>query len=103
MMDGQQVLINDSVHVLGVGDGVVNSVSADGSFSVRVGGGSTFRCRADGYVGNVRKVFWHNPMVIVPPKNLKLWLNFTRMATTNYQHLCDLFNEGIRGDISAED
>ena len=100
MMDGSEVKLGDSVYVTAIGSGTVVAVSSDGGFTVKVGN-SMFSIRADGYVGNVRKVYWHDPMVIVPPKDLKLWTTFNKMATTNYKMLQELFREGNDGEITA--
>lgn len=93
MIDDVPVQINDAVHVLGLGDGIVTAVSADGSFEVKLGNGKV-HVRKGGYIGNVRKVYWHNPMIVVPPKNDQLWINFVRMAQNNYAQLVELFRTG---------
>lgn len=99
MLDGSEVKLGDSVYVVALGSGTVTAVSADGGFSVKIGN-STFSIRADGYVGNVKKVYWHDPKVIVPPKDLHLWTTFQKMATTNYKMLQELFREGNDGEVS---
>lgn len=96
MLDGQTVSIGDSVYVLGIGSGTVSSVSADGSFAVKLGNnGGNFRCLDGGYVGNVRKVFWHDPLILIPPKNLKLWTNLKKMAQQDYEQLMSFLRDGL--------
>ena len=103
MLDGQEVHIGDSVHVIGTGDGIVSSVSADGSFTIKLGDKGSLRVRDGGYVGNVRKVYWFNPIIIVPPKNMKLWINAKKMAQINYDILLDLYNNGMVKDEVIKD
>lgn len=100
MMDGSEVKLGDSVYVTAIGTGTVAAVSSDGGFTVKVGN-SMFNIRADGYVGNVRKVYWHDPKVITPPKDLHLWNTFLKMSTANYKMLQDLFREGNDGEITS--
>lgn len=93
MIDDVPVHINDAVHVLGLGDGLVTSISSDGSFEVKLGNGKV-NVRKGGYIGNVRKVYWHNPMIVVPPKDEQLWTNFVRLSQNDYAQLVELFKSG---------
>lgn len=85
MIDGYNVNVGDTVFILGVGRGTVSSISDDGSFSVKVGRG--IQHFADGgMVGNVRRVYWHDPVLFNPPKDANLW-NTTRNAAAYMRDL----------------
>lgn len=96
MLDGVQVNIKDKVYVLGIGYGEVTSVSADGSFKVRIHN-SVQEYRDGGMIGNIRKVFWHDPLFIVPPKEPSLWQLFKEQSLYNYKVLIRV----LQGDIKA--
>lgn len=86
MLDGYPVLIGDTVHILGIGAGQVVSVNADGGFTVRTGSGDAYY-RDGGFIGNQRRVYWADPMIVVPPKNRRLWRAFISVATVMYKQL----------------
>ena len=96
MLDGVEVNVKDTVFVLGQGYGTVASVSADGSFKVKIGR-STQEYRDGGLIGNVRKVYWHDPLFVVPPKDATLWATFKEQALYNYALLIRV----LQGDIKA--
>lgn len=101
MLDGANVSLGDSVYVDAIGTGTVVSLSSDGGFAVKVGN-SIYNIRSGGYVGNVRKVYWHNPLMVIPPKNLHLWNTIKGMTERNYKMLQDLFREGNDGELKAD-
>lgn len=89
MIDNEEVNIGDAVFVLGIGTGTVKSISADGSFTVQTGRGiQTYR--NGGYLGNSRRVYWHDPFILLPPKNLALWQALKRMVETDYNMIKEL-------------
>ena len=94
MIDGVEVKIGDTVFVLGFGHATVTSISDDGSFTVKVGRSGTQLIRSGGYIGNSRRVFWHDPFIIVPPKDDRLWQAFRSMALNDYAQLVELFRSG---------
>ena len=96
MLDGVEVNIGDKVFVLGIGYGDVKSVSADGSFKVKIGR-ATQEYRNGGMIGNVRKVYWHDPLFVVPPKDPTLWATFKEQALYNYALMVRI----LQGDIKA--
>lgn len=101
MLDGVEVNVNDTVFVLGIGYGTVSSVSADGSFKVKIGRG-TQEYRDGGMLGNVRKVFWHDPLFIVPPKDATLWATFKEQALYNYSLMVRILQGGIKAPQTEE-
>lgn len=99
MIDGYPVRVKDNVFVLGVGNGIVTKVSNDG-FYVKTGRGES-HYRTGGFVGNQRRVFWHNPVFMLPPKNKKLWRAATELAQVVYENLTNLceFEEDIDEEV----
>lgn len=93
MIDGYEVNIGDNVYVSGIGTGTVISVNPDGGFSVRTGSGITYY-RDGGFIGNIRKVYWADPIIINPPKDAQLWNTYKELAVNNYVMLSSLFATG---------
>lgn len=89
MLDGYPVKINDTVFVLGVGVGVVTRVTADGGFYVKTSRGEN-HYRTGGYTGLQRRVYWQDPVFLLPPKNKKLWLAITKLSLTLYKSIVTL-------------
>lgn len=102
MLDGVEVNVRDVVYVLGLGYGEVVSVSTDGSFKVKIQR-STQEYRDGGKIGNVRKVYWHDPLFIVPPKDATLWATFKEQALYNYSLLVKVLQGGIQAPETAKD
>lgn len=100
MIDGYPVRVNDSVFVIGSGIGTVTKVSTDG-FYVKTGRGEV-HYRTGGYVGNQRRVYWHDPIFILPPKNRGLWKATINLSIQFYQELAKLceFEEDVDDDVA---
>ena len=54
------------------------------TFKVKIGR-SIQEYRDGGMIGNVRKVYWHDPLFIVPPKDATLWAAFKEQSLYNYE------------------
>lgn len=91
MIDGYPVVIGDVVHVLGIGAGTVTSINSDGGFTVQTGNGEAYY-RDGGYIGNQRRVYWADPLIITPPKNRRFWRAFTSVVSNLYAQ-CKVFYE----------
>lgn len=102
MLDGAEVNIGDSVYVVGMGQGQVTGVSSDGSFTVKIQRNS-YTFMDGGFIGKVRKVYWHNPIFVVPPKDVDLWTVFQEQALYNYGLLVRLFASGKRTKVAADE
>lgn len=102
MLDGESVVIGDTVFVQGVGAGTVIRVEADGGFVVKTGNGQQ-HYRSGGMIGNVRKVYWHDPVIVTPPKNLRLWNAFVAMAKTDYAQVKGLFETGAVPEMTVDE
>ncbi len=93
MIDNEEVHIGDRVYVIGTGYGTVASVNRDGGFSVRIGSGEVF-FRDGGFIGNQRRVYWHDPVFIHPSKSGTLWRVFKKSAATLYEQI-----QGFRDEL----
>lgn len=87
MIDGYPVNLNDSVYVLREGIGSVTKITRDGGFYVTTSVGGESYYQTGGYVGNQRRVYWHNPIFIIPPKNRRFWKAFTAIANILFDKL----------------
>lgn len=86
MLDGYPVNIGDVVYSLGVGTGTVTAVNADGGFSVKHGNGEVYY-RDGGYIGNKKRVYWADPLIIVPPKDRRVWRAFCKIVVSLWGQL----------------
>lgn len=93
MLDGYPVNVGDSVYVLGIGSGTVTSINSEGGFSVKTGNGEIYY-RDGGYIGNQRRVYWEDPMIITPPKNRKFWKAFVAVTKVLYQQAATFYKQG---------
>lgn len=93
MIDGSPVYIGDTVHVLGIGSGMVIAVNADGGFTVRTGRGET-TFRDGGYIGNQRRVYWADPLIVTPPKDRRLWRAYVTVAQHLYDQAANFYHLG---------
>ena len=93
MLDGYPVNIKDVVYVLGVGAGTVTSITADGGFTVKTGNGEAFY-RDGGYIGNQKRVFWADPMIVTPPKNSRFWRAYVHMAELLFKEAKAFYSYG---------
>lgn len=62
------------------GYGTISLVEPDGSFTVTFPDTNRFRYSAGGYVGQARRIYWHDPMTVEPPHDTMLWEFFNRGA-----------------------
>lgn len=85
MVNGYPVHIHDTVFVLGVGAGTVTAISADGGFTVKTGQGES-HFRDGGYLGNQRRVYWSDPILLDPPKDHFLWTAFVEVVKVIYKN-----------------
>lgn len=99
MIDGYPVVPGDSVWVQGTGAGMVARVDDKGGFWVKLSGGETY-FRSGGYAGTTRRVYWHDPILVNPPKNLKLWAAYRTMTQELFKQLDTLIKEGQVPDVA---
>ena len=98
MLDGYPVNVGDSVYVLGIGAGMVTSINSEGGFSVKAGNGEIYY-RDGGYLGNQRRVYWADPLIVIPPKDRKFWKAFTTVCKTFYKQAATFNTLGDTVDV----
>lgn len=103
MIDGYQVLLGDTVWVVGMGTATVAKVEANGDFQIRSGSGMLAITKG-GYLGKVRKVYWHDPLIIPPPKDVYVWHTFKKVAITVFNVLARAFQiKGVPDEEGSEE
>jgi hypothetical protein len=94
---GDEVRVKDEVFVLHHGKARVESRTPDdGGFNVRLAGHGVMHYSRTGCPGasTKRVVYWHDPLLIEPPRDPALWAAFVRMATVLYNDLSAWRKEG---------
>lgn len=72
MISNENVAVNDRVYDVVHGYGQVVD-TAFGDIVVRFDTGVRITFDKSGSYGGVRRLYWHNPIVIEPPKSRPLW------------------------------
>lgn len=80
-LDNQNVTAGDQVYDLVWGYGTVTSTMFD-TIQVRFGDGRGINYTSVGEYGGVRRLYWHNPIVIPPPRDNRLWGTLTQIMQT---------------------
>ena len=86
LLDNQPVTIDDKVFYIIWGYGIVTSTMF-GSIQVRFGDNRAVKYESDGSLGGVRRLYWHNPVVIPPPRDNRGWETLQSVLTTVAAHL----------------
>lgn len=68
MLDNNEVRVGDILYDILLGPCRVVAVSKDGSFRVK-SQSSEISISPGGFLGRTRRVYWENPIVIIPRKN----------------------------------
>ncbi|ENG6450353.1 hypothetical protein ABU536_003703 [Escherichia coli] len=92
MINGVAPYVGAQVYDIQQGYGRITQVEPDMSFVVDLGGGRVLRYSKGGYVGNSRRVYWKNPVIVEPVDNDRTWDTFTAMAKS----LRNMLNDGIK-------
>ena len=74
-LSGEQVVLNDRVFDIANGYGTVHSLSTK-KFVVLFDNGRRIEFNADGSLGGVRRIYWHDPIVVAPPRDKSKWDKF---------------------------
>ncbi|CAE6958786.1 hypothetical protein [Paraburkholderia domus] len=81
-LDGYEVLAGDPVYDLYFGDGRVHSLTADDQIVVSYGSRMfVYDERGIGQHGR-RSLYWHNPILVVPMKDERMWSLQRRLNAT---------------------
>lgn len=99
-IDGFTVNMGDPVYDIILGAGQVTGMHSGGSFVVKIGSSESVY-RDGGYFGNSRRLYWSDPIVILPPKNRRVWSAYKSMTIKMYDMLKTLFQiEGVDAKTS---
>ncbi|ETD72661.1 hypothetical protein V757_02925 [Pelistega indica] len=80
-MDNYRVELEDTVYDIMLGTGRVVSLNEDGSFLVAFGT-QRMTYQKGGYFAGVKRLFWADPVLLVPPKRAtKKWEAIQRMIS----------------------
>ena len=77
------VKMNDIVYDISNGRGKVVALT-DSTIEVKFDSGLRITFSPGGYLFGVRRLFWHDPLVIDPPKSLNEWEYARKVVITTY-------------------
>lgn len=72
MINNENVSVNNVVYDITQGYGTVVDTTFN-DITVRFNNGIRITYDKNGYYGGIRRLYWHNPIVIEPTKDNKLW------------------------------
>jgi hypothetical protein len=78
----------DNVFVVGFGYGIVKNVLEDKSFQVLLGA-TVRQFTPDGRLGGTgaQRVYYHDPMIVNPPKSVHLWNTYKALSIKLFEEL----------------
>lgn len=85
MINGSVPVVGKQVYDMNLGYGKIISVEPDMAFVVDFGGNRRQRFSAGGFVGNIRRVYWENPVVVEPMADDTTWQTFVNVARQMYE------------------
>lgn len=80
-LDDTELRLNDRVYDLTNGYGDVSDVS-DSGFTVLFLNRRRISFEAGGTLRGVRRVFWHDPLILAPPKDAAEWQHLIRIVVS---------------------
>lgn len=81
MINNKAPYINAEVYDIQQGFGTIIQVEPDMSFVVDFKGGRTLRYASGGFVGNSRRVYWNNPIIVEPEDDdRQIWTTFVTVT-----------------------
>jgi hypothetical protein len=88
-----EVKLNDQLWVQGLGYATVSRLQDNGGFYLKIGQSEKL-FTADGRIGHTgeQKVFYADPMIVVPPKSVDFWAAYKRVAKALYDEMAMLYN-----------
>ena len=96
LMDGAEVKVDDQVFVTLHGAGTVTGLRSNGGVQIRTARGEAMY-PPSAYTGKDRRVYWHDPFIVIPPKHPMLWKGFKSLAVGLFDNLLKLFRTGEVG------
>lgn len=84
MISGAEPILGRQVYDINLGYGEIISVEPDMAFVVDFGSRRKQRYSTGGFIGNVRRVYWDNPIVVEPGPDEVNWLAFVEITRKLY-------------------
>ena len=85
MINGTSPIEGKQVYDIMSGYGRIIAVEPDESFVVEFAKKRQIRFSAGGYLGNMRRIYWDNPIVVEPTADDKNWQTFLTVARAIYE------------------
>lgn len=85
-LDNEPVLLNDLVFDMMYGKGEVVSFD-DNAMQVLFANGRKITYDTTGHLNGIRRVYWHNPLIITPPKDETKWNAFLHVIVGVYNFM----------------
>jgi hypothetical protein len=82
VLDNENIVVGDSVYDVVLGSGSVHQVRVDGTFVVNFPGRGkliVYSALGTSRHNNMRTLYWHNPIVLVPAKAEQTWVKLGLM------------------------
>lgn len=82
-LDGDEVVLGDTVFDVVYGTGTVKELLAEGRFRVHFAGNKRFVYRSDGQrvdTSTRRTLYWHDPVIAIPAKDDISWTKLRQLA-----------------------
>lgn len=86
MISNENAIVGDRVYDIVQGYGQIVD-TAFGDIAVRFDNGIRITFDKDGNYGGVRRLYWHNPIVIEPSKDNKLWQTMRECLLSIHSYL----------------
>lgn len=80
-LDDTELALSDRVYDLVNGYGDITDISNQG-FTVTFYNRRRITFEVDGTIGGVRRVFWHDPLILAPPKDAAEWQHLIRLVVS---------------------
>ena len=80
-LDGAELNLHDRVYDLTNGYGEVTDVAKD-NFTVLFANRRRLTFDEGGLVRGVRRLFWHDPLILAPPKDAAEWQHLIRIVVS---------------------
>lgn len=80
-LDGTELKLGDRVYDLSNGYGEVSDITAS-DFTVLFANKRRLTFDSGGLLRGVRRVFWHDPLILAPPKDVAEWQHLIRLVVS---------------------
>lgn len=90
-LNNEVVSVNDTVYDVSNGSGTVTAVT-EKTIEVLFANGRRITFNQHGSINGIRRLFWHNPIFLDPPKDFSMWQKIT-YSVINIFRLIKNFND----------